>query len=88
MNYANDDRAPLLFIAGGAASSAVFTTNPLDGNLTITAAMASLATGSDQVRGAGLAYPSLYFLGILLFAVTLVLNILGDRFVRRVRQAY
>ena len=41
-----------------------------------------------RVRGAGLAYPSLYFLGILLFAVTLILNLIGDRFVRRVRQAY
>jgi phosphate transport system permease protein len=78
----------VVFIAGGAASSAVYTTSPLDGNLTITAAMASLATGSDQVRGAGLAYPSLYFLGILLFGVTLLLNIVGNQFVRRVRQAY
>ena len=54
----------------------------------MTAAMASLATGTDQVRGAGLAVPSLYFVGITLFAITLGLNLVADRFVRRVRQVY
>jgi phosphate transport system permease protein len=54
----------------------------------MTAAMASLAVGTDNVRGAGLAVPSLYFVGIALFTVTLVLNLIGNRFVRRVRQAY
>jgi phosphate transport system permease protein len=78
----------VVFIAGGAADSARFTTNPLDGSLTMTAAMASLATGTDQVRGAALAVPSLYFVGIVLFFSTLTLNLIADRFVRRVRQAY
>jgi phosphate transport system permease protein len=54
----------------------------------MTAAMASLATGSDNVVGAGLAVPSLYFLGIILFIFTLLLNIVGNRFVRKYRQAY
>jgi ABC-type phosphate transport system permease subunit len=54
----------------------------------MTSAMASLATGTDQVRGAGLAVPSLYFVGIALFAITLGLNVIANRFVRRVRQAY
>jgi phosphate transport system permease protein len=78
----------VVFIAGGAADSARFATNPLDGSLTMTAAMASLATGTENVRGAGLAVPSLYFVGIVLFFLTLGLNVIANRFVRRVRQAY
>jgi phosphate transport system permease protein len=81
----------VVFIAGGAADSATFTTNPLDGSLTMTAAMASLATGTENVRtGAGgeLAISSLYFVGIVLFFLTLGLNLIADVFVRRVREAY
>jgi phosphate transport system permease protein len=78
----------VVFIAGGAADTATFTIDPREGSLTMTAAMASLATGTDQVRGAGLAVPSLYFVGIVLFVTTLGLNVIADRFVRRVRQAY
>jgi phosphate transport system permease protein len=78
----------VVYIAGGAADSAPFTTNPLDGSLTMTAAMASLATGTENVRGASLAVPSLYFVGIVLFFITLGLNVIANRFVRRVRQAY
>lgn len=78
----------VVFIAGGAADSATFTANPLDGSLTMTAAMASVATGTDGVKGADLAVPSLYFVGIILFFLTLLLNVIANRFVRRVRQAY
>ena len=78
----------VVFIAGGAADSARFAANPLDGSLTMTAAMASLATGTENVRGFGLAVPSLYFVGIVLFFITLTLNVVANRFVRRVRQAY
>jgi phosphate transport system permease protein len=78
----------VVFIAGGAAATAQFETSPTESGLTLTAAMASLATGTDQVRGAGLAYASLFFVGIVLFVFTFVLNLIGDRFVRRVRQIY
>jgi phosphate transport system permease protein len=78
----------VVFIAGGAADTSRFTADPLDGGLTMTAAMASLAKGTDQVKGEGLAYPSLFFVGIVLFAFTMGLNLLADRFVRRFRQAY
>lgn len=78
----------VVFIAGGAASTATYTADPLDKSLTMTAAMASLATGTDQVQGAGLSFVSLYFVGICLFMLTLLLNLVADRFVRRVRQAY
>jgi phosphate transport system permease protein len=50
--------------------------------------MASLAAGSDQVTGNTAAFQSLFFLGLLLFLMTLGLNILGDAFVRRTRQTY
>lgn len=78
----------VVYIAGGAADSANFTGNPLDGTLTMTAAMASLATGTENVRGSSLAVPSLYFVGIVLFFITLGLNVIANRFVRRVRQVY
>jgi phosphate transport system permease protein len=50
--------------------------------------MAALAIGSDQVRGADYAFQSLFFVGLLLFLITLLLNVLSERFVRRVRQRY
>ncbi|HZA87055.1 MAG TPA: phosphate ABC transporter permease subunit PstC [Acidimicrobiales bacterium] len=78
----------VVFIAGGASDSANYTTDPFEGTLTMTAAMASLAVGTDQVRGASLAVPSLYFVGIVLFFFTFGLNLIANRFVRRVRQAY
>lgn len=81
----------VVFIAGGASDTATYTTNPLDGSLTMTAAMASLAVGTDNVRtgeAGQLAVASLYFVGIALFAFTFFLNLIGDRFVRRVREAY
>ncbi len=54
----------------------------------MTAAMASLAIGSDQVAGAGNAFQSLFFVGLVLFAITLALNVASERFVRRVRERY
>ena len=78
----------VVYIAGGAADTANFTADPRESSLTMTAAMASLAQGTDNVKGAGLAVSSLYFVGIVLFFFTLLLNIVGNRFVRKVRQAY
>lgn len=78
----------VVFIAGGAADSALRTVNPLDPGLTMTAAMASVASGTDNVAGEGPAFQSLFFVGLLLFTMTLVLNLLADRFVRRFRQEY
>ena len=75
-------------IAAGASGGSLFTTDPLAPGQTMTAAMASLATGTDQVRGASGAFKSLFFVGLVLFVITLLLNILSERFVRRVRQRY
>ena len=75
-------------IAAGATGGSLFTVNPCEPGQTMTAAMTALATGSDQVRGASLAFPSLFFVGLLLFLFTLALNLVADRFVRRVRIRY
>jgi phosphate transport system permease protein len=77
----------VVLIAGG-ADQAVFTASPFQPSLTMTAAMASLAGGSDAVVGQGNAYQSLFFVGLLLFAITLGLNVVANRIVRRVRQKY
>jgi phosphate transport system permease protein len=74
-------------VAGGTGGS-LFSLDPMKGGQTMTAAITSLATGSDQVRGAGPAYPSLFFVGLLLFFITLGLNTISERFVRRVRRRY
>jgi phosphate transport system permease protein len=75
-------------IAAGGTGNSPFTLNPFDSGQTMTAAMTSLAIGSDQVKGAENTFESLYFVGLLLFAMTMLLNIASERFVRRVRQRY
>jgi phosphate transport system permease protein len=78
-------------IAAGATGAAPRAINPLEPGQTFTAAIASLAIGSDQVRtaGSGLnAFEVLYLLGAILFLFTLVLNVASERFVRRVRKDY
>ncbi len=78
----------VVFMAGGAADAAIFTSSPYDGSLTMTAAMASLASGTDNVVGEGLTFQSLFFVGLLLFLITLALNMLANFFVRRIREQY
>ncbi|MFH1104562.1 MAG: phosphate ABC transporter permease subunit PstC [Actinomycetota bacterium] len=75
-------------IAAGATGGSLFSWDPLTNGQTMTAAMAALAIGSDRVRGDDYAFQSLFFLGLLLFLVTLTLNVVSERFVRRVRQRY
>ncbi len=75
-------------IAAGATGGSLFTFDVFGPGQTMTGAMASLATGSDQVRGATGAYPSLFFVGTLLFLLTFALNVASERFVRRVRKRY
>lgn len=75
-------------VAAGGSGGSLFSTDITEPGLTMTAAMASLAAGTDQVKGASDAFQSLFFVGIVLFATTLVLNSMSERFVRRVRQRY
>jgi phosphate transport system permease protein len=75
-------------MAGGAADTAVWKGySPLEPGMTMTAAMTNAVGGSDQAL-TGAPFKVLYLVGLLLFVLTLVLNMIGDRFVRRVRQRY
>jgi phosphate transport system permease protein len=75
-------------IAAGATGGGLRSFDPLAPGQTMTGAIAALAIGSDQVRGDAEAYNSLYFVGLLLFTITFILNVFSERFVRRVRQSY
>jgi len=75
-------------IAAGATGGSQFTTNVFKPGQTMTAGMAAQAAGTDAVRGQALTFQSLFFVGLLLFLITLGLNLVADRYVRRVRQKY
>ena len=75
-------------LASGRLGSAPRVVDPREPGLTMTASMAQLAQGSDQLVGSGLAFQSLFFVGALLFVLTLVLNLLAARVVKRVRARY
>ncbi len=75
-------------IAAGATGGGLFSLDPLQPGQTMTAAMAALGFGSDQVAGDDNAFQSLYFIGLLLFFMTLFLNFISDRLVRRLREEY
>jgi phosphate transport system permease protein len=75
-------------LAAGASGGGIRSIDPLAPGQTMTAAMAALAIGTDQVAGATNAFQSLFFVGLLLFIFTLVLNVVGDAFVRKTRQRY
>jgi phosphate transport system permease protein len=75
-------------IAGGGTGGSLFSLNHCEPGQTMTGAMAALAIGGDQVKGDAAAVQSLFFVGLLLFILTLLLNVVSDQFVRRVRQSY
>lgn len=75
-------------IASGATGGSLFSLDIFRPGQTMTAAMAALGAGTDQVKGADSAFQSLFFVGSLLFLITLALNMVGDRFVRRIREKY
>jgi phosphate transport system permease protein len=77
-------------IAAGAVSGASRHFHPLEPGQTMTGAISSLAIGSDQVKSTSDFNPflALYFVAVLLFVVTFTLNIVSERFVRRVRKDY
>jgi len=75
-------------IAAGGTGGSLRTWDIFGPGQTMTGAIAALATGSDQVQGSTEAFNSLYFVGLLLFFMTLTLNAISERFVRRVRKQY
>ena len=76
----------IVAIAAGATGGSLFQLSPCEPGQTMTAAMTALATGSDQVTVNNPAFFSLFFVGMLLFVITLGLNLVADAFVRRVRK--
>ncbi|MBL6632749.1 MAG: phosphate ABC transporter permease subunit PstC [Candidatus Nanopelagicales bacterium] len=75
-------------MAGGFDGSGLFEGwEPVNRGLTMTAAMTNAVGGTDQDIG-GPSFEVLYFIGGLLFAITLVLNSIGNRVVGRVREKY
>ena len=74
-------------MAGGRDGSGPRVLDPLEPGLTMTAAMTNAAGGTDQVNS-GTPFQVLFFVGLLLFMMTMGLNVIGDRFVQRVRQQY
>lgn len=75
-------------MAGGLDGSGPYAGwRPTNPGLTMTAAMTNAAGGTDQDVG-GAPFQVLFFIGLLLFLLTLGLNMIGARFVARVRQQY
>jgi len=75
-------------LAAGATGGSPRNFDPFAPGQTMTGAISSLAIGSDQVRGADQAFNSLYFVGIMLFLFTFGLNVVSQRYVRKVRRRY
>ncbi|MFC7191749.1 phosphate ABC transporter permease subunit PstC [Halocatena marina] len=76
-------------IAAGAQANYLNPLDPasyLEGALPMTAAMVSLLTG--DTTGGGLAYRSLFAIGLTLFVITLTMNIVSDLIARHYREEY
>ncbi|MBL8930098.1 MAG: phosphate ABC transporter permease subunit PstC [Kineosporiaceae bacterium] len=75
-----------MIVALAAGTQPTMATSPLDAGQTMTGFIAQTATG-ESVPGT-LSYDTLYAVGIALFAITLVINLISIRLVRRIREAY
>jgi phosphate transport system permease protein len=74
----------IVSIAAGGVGGGSRNLDPCFAGQTMTAAMVSLAIGSDQTT-TGPQYSSLFFVGLLLFLMTLALNLVSESYVRRMR---
>jgi phosphate transport system permease protein len=74
----------IVAIAAGAGPN--FTFNPFLAAETITGHIARISGG--DISYASIQYESIFALGLVLFAVTLVLNLISRRIVTRFREAY
>jgi phosphate transport system permease protein len=74
----------IVSIAAGGVGAGSRNLDPCLPGQTMTAAMVSLAIGSDQTT-TGPQYSSLFFVGLLLFLMTLALNLISESYVRRMR---
>lgn len=74
----------IVLLAAGAGPN--FTLNPLQSAETMTGHIARISTGDLSYES--MDYISLFAIGLLLFAVTLLLNLISRWFVRRFREVY
>ena len=74
----------IVAIAAGGVGGGTRIWDPCLPGQTMTAAMVALAIGSDQ-QTTGPQYSSLFFVGLLLFLITLLLNLISESYVRRMR---
>ncbi|MGH3937063.1 MAG: phosphate ABC transporter permease subunit PstC [Pseudonocardiaceae bacterium] len=75
-----------MIVAVAAGSVAQIITDPREAAQTMTGFIALTATGENAVGS--LAYNTLYAVGLSLFLITLVVNMISIRLVRRFREAY
>lgn len=83
MSRAVGETMIVLLAAGGLAQ---LTADPTEPVLTMTAHIAKAATGQNAVGSIG--YQTLFAVGLTLFVITLVINLVSIRVVRKLRQAY
>ncbi len=75
-----------MIVAIAAGSQAQMVSNPLEQGQTMTGFIANAALGDSRVGS--LEYNTLFAVGLLLFLITLLINFISIRFVRRFREAY
>jgi phosphate ABC transporter permease protein PstC len=75
-----------MIVALAAGTQASMVTDPTQGGQTMTGFIAQTATG-ESTPGS-LTYNTLFAVGLLLFTITLIINIISIRLVRRFREAY
>ncbi|MDF1478635.1 phosphate ABC transporter permease subunit PstC [Leifsonia sp. H3M29-4] len=75
-----------MIVAIAAGNQARIVTNPLEQGQTMTGFIANAALGDSRVGS--LEYDTLFAVGLLLFLITLLINFISIRFVRRFREIY
>lgn len=75
-----------MIVAVAAGAGPNFTFNPFEGAETITGHIVRISGG--DLAYDSIDYNSIFFLGLLLFVITLTLNIISQRIVRRFRDVY
>jgi phosphate ABC transporter permease protein PstC len=75
-----------MIVALAAGNKPNISSNPLEGAQTMTGFIANAALGDSRVGS--IQYDTLFAVGLLLFMITLVVNFISIRLVRRYREAY
>jgi len=75
-----------MIVAIAAGNQARLVANPLEAGQTMTGFIANAALGDSRVGS--IEYDTLFAVGLLLFLITLLINFISIRFVRKFREAY